>query len=152
MVRQPLESIALRARAHEDIPQRNATGSGRPPRDAGFTFMELVTAVAVLAVVSIATLLTLIPVSRQTRVNRELAAAAAAARNVLEEMQATPFADLVTVYPDGQVIPVGTLDDGQVAIAYEDPAADPLQIQVSLSWVSPEVGPMTRTYVTMRTE
>lgn len=121
-------------------------------RQAGFSMIEVAVAVAILGVLTISTLLTLIPVSRQTRLNREMEAAAAGMRDAMERVQATPFSELLTLYPDGSVLPVATLADGEITVSYADPAADPLLITFALTWDSPDVGPMERTYLTVRTE
>ena len=118
----------------------------------GFSLMEVAVAVTLLGVLAVSALLTIIPISRQTRVNRELEGAASAARNVLEQVHATPFNELATLYPDGTTIAVEGLESGEVAVSYPDPAADPLEMRLTLSWESPDLGEMSETFITMKTE
>ncbi len=124
----------------------------RSERTAGFSLLETIVAVALLAVLTLSTLLTLIPISRQTRLNRELEVATYAVSDTLEKIHATPFNDLLTLYPAGQSIPIDDLPSGQIVIAYVDPTTDPLVMNVALSWESDEVGSMTRNFTTVRTE
>ena len=121
-------------------------------RQRGLLLVELAVAVAVLGILAISALLVMIPVGQQARLNRELSTAASAVRNVLEQVQATPFNDIVTTYPDGTVIEVGKLPDGQIEVRYEDVAADPLELELTIRWESSEAGPMSRSYVTVKTE
>ncbi|MCA8960807.1 MAG: hypothetical protein KDC38_09850 [Planctomycetes bacterium] len=129
---------------------RDAPVPSRPT--AGISLVEIVVAVALLSVLTLSTLLTLIPVSRQTRLNREVEAATYAVSDVLERIHATPFSELLTLYPDGTVQAVSTLENGQLAISYEDVTTDPLIMTLALTWQSPEVGSMSRTFRTVRTE
>ena len=70
----------------------------------------------------------------------------------MERVHATPYTDVSDLYPDGTVMMLAALDDGEVTIGYEDVAADPLVISFDLRWVSPQIGPMSRTFTTVKTE
>ncbi|MGE3165594.1 MAG: prepilin-type N-terminal cleavage/methylation domain-containing protein [Planctomycetota bacterium] len=134
-----------------DSPRSESRPAGRK-LDDGFSLMEVAMAVSLLSILTISTLLTLVPVSRQTRLNREVEAATSEVRNVLEQVQSTPYAEILTAYPDGSTIAVERLEDGQMSIGYEDPAADPLVMNLAISWTSPQVGAMTRAFVTVKTK
>lgn len=124
------------------------------PRDseAGFSLIEVAVAVALLSILTVSTLLTLIPVSRQTRLTREMETASAAVRDLMERVHATPFSEVPVLYPDGTVVTLAALENGDVTIAYEDITADPLIISFDLAWNSPQIGSMSRTFVTVKTE
>lgn len=120
--------------------------------EGGFSLIEVAMAVALLSILTISTLLTLVPVSRQTRLNREVEAATSEVRNVLERVQSTPYADLLGIYPDGATMTVDRLESGQMTVAYDDVTADPLVMNLAISWESPQVGAMARTFVTVKTK
>ena len=121
--------------------------------DARFMGVYLQTvAVALLGILTVSTLLTLIPVSRQTRLNREMEAASSAVRDLMERVHATTFSEIPDLYPDGTVVALAALDDGEVTIGYEDINADPLVISFDLAWDSEQIGQMNRTFVTVKTE
>lgn len=109
-------------------------------------------AVGILAAVTLVAALVVVPVARESRLRREVGTASTASRRVLEKIQATSFSSIVSTYPPGHVEPIPGLNAGRLTISYVDPTADPLEIQVDLSWDSPEVGAMARTFNTMRTE
>jgi len=118
----------------------------------GFSLLELVITIAILATATLAATLLLVPVARESRVRREVQVANLAARRVLERLQTTPFNDIPTVYPQGHVETIPELPAGSLTVQYVDPAADPLVVQVTLGWSSPEIGSMARTFNTIRTE
>ena len=124
----------------------------RRERNGGFSLIEVTIAIVILAVLSFTTALVLVPVSREHRSARETDIANAAVRSVLESVHATPFNELLINYPNGNTIPITDLTNGQIAVSYADPTADPLIMQLDLSWDSPESGAMSRTFFTVRTE
>ena len=67
-------------------------------------------------------------------------------------VQSTPFFRVTDEYPDGTVIEIDGLDQGQIVVSYEDPAADPLIMTATLTWESPDMGSMSRIFTTVRTE
>jgi hypothetical protein len=111
-----------------------------------------VLAIAILTAVTLATTLLIVPIARQTRINRETEVATAAAQRVIEKFQATPFHQLVTLYPQGTTMTVPDLPSGSIAVSYADPDADPLLIRVDLSWQSEDLGSMLVNFHTVRTE
>ena len=74
------------------------------------------------------------------------------ARRVLEKIQAAPFSEITTLYPDGNTRSIDGLDGGTVTVRYTDPSADPLYVQATIAWTSPDLGGMQRTFTTVRTE
>jgi prepilin-type N-terminal cleavage/methylation domain-containing protein len=119
---------------------------------AGFSLLEVVLTLAVLASVTLGTTILLVPIARESRSSAEVQTANLAARGVLERIQATPFKDITVLYPQGSVHAVANLPGGQIAITYDDPAADPLMVRADLTWNSPDSGAMTRSFQTVRTE
>ena len=71
---------------------------------------------------------------------------------VLERIQAVPFSEIQELYPDKTVIDVANLPEGSMTVTYDDPAADPLIINLLLSWKSIDLGNMSWDFMTMRTE
>jgi prepilin-type N-terminal cleavage/methylation domain-containing protein len=119
---------------------------------AGFSLIEVTIAIVILTVLSFTTVLVLVPVSKEHRGARETDIANTAVRNIIEAVHATPFNEILTRYPDGQVIAIGALPSGEVRVSYEDVEADPLIMRLDLSWDSPELGPTQRSFFTVRTE
>lgn len=122
------------------------------PGERGLTLLEVVIAVAILTSLALASTLIFVPVSRQARVNREVAIANSEAKRVLEKVHAIPFKDVTTVYPHGREVVVSALPQGKITTTYEDPLADPLVMRAVLTWESPDLGQMLRTFFTVRTE
>ena len=122
------------------------------PRERGLSLFELSITVTLLLTVTLGAVLVLVPVVRQSRINREMTVADAEARRVLEQFQALPFNDIVDTYPHNSEISVLTLPNGKIAVSYLDPAVDPLEISLNLTWESSDLGPMAQTFVTVRTQ
>jgi prepilin-type N-terminal cleavage/methylation domain-containing protein len=121
-------------------------------RQRGFTLLEVVFAAGILGTLTFATLQVVVPVAKQARVSRELQLATTEVRKVLEKVQAAPFKDILTLYPDKSTTSAYGLTNGLIRVNYVDATADPLYMQVSLTWDSPDLGPIARTFVTVRTE
>jgi Tfp pilus assembly protein PilV len=125
-------------------------GKGR--RDHGISLLEVAITIALLTSVGLATAILLVPVARQSRIQRETEIANLAARRLLEQFQATPFHDLVTDFPDGSVTAIPELPSGSITVSYVDTTTDPLVFRANLTWESPELGTMQRTFDAVRTE
>jgi type II secretory pathway pseudopilin PulG len=121
-------------------------------RGRGISLLEVIVGIAILTSLALAAILIIVPVSRQARINREVATANTEARRVLEKVQAAKFKDIVVLYPNGSAAPIISLPGGKVTTTYENPAADPLILRAVLTWDSPDLGPMMRTFFTVRTE
>jgi len=118
----------------------------------GFSLLELVITIAILTTATLAATLLLVPVARESRVRREVQVANLTAKRALERIQTTPYNDIVKSYPQGYTESVPNLPSGTLSVQYVDPAADPLSVQLTMSWNSAEIGAMSRTFNTMRTE
>ncbi len=118
----------------------------------GFTLLEVTLAIVILTGLTLYALMIVVPVSSQVRISREVSRAAGEVQKILEEVQSTPFFRVTDEYPDGTVIEIDGLDQGQIVVSYEDPAADPLIMTATLTWESPDMGSMSRIFTTVRTE
>jgi len=116
------------------------------------TLLEIMLAMAIFTILALSATLIIVPVSRQARINREVATANCEAKRILEKVQAVPFSQILSCYPDGAELKVPSLPGGKVTTTYEDPEADPLILRVTLTWDSANLGTMTRTFTTLRTE
>ncbi len=128
---------------HPDVPTQ---------RRQGFSLLEIVITISLLTIVTLSTVLLLVPIARQSRLQRETEAANLAAKRVLEKIQATPFKDILTIYPQSSSVAIPELPNGSIVITYTNPSADPLVIQANLTWESPDIGTLQRTFHTVRTE
>ena len=129
----------------------SAEASSHPRTRQGFTLIEIMIALSLLSILALSTMLAIIPVGRQARLSREMNTAATALRSVLEQVQTLPFDSLPSRYLQGQVVPVAALSGGQIVINYTDPTVDPIEISIAISWNSPEMGPYSRTFTTLKT-
>jgi type II secretory pathway pseudopilin PulG len=130
----------------------NAMESRKGARsEAGVSLLEVMVGMSILTSLSLAAVLVFVPVSRQARINREVAIANREASAVLEKVHSVPFADVLEIFPQGGEIPVASLPDGKVLTSYENPATDPLVFRAVLTWDSPNLGAMSRTFDTVLT-
>ena len=123
-----------------------------PPRgQRGLTLLEVAVGIVILTGLTLSTTLISLPISRQVRTSREVTTANGEVRRILERVHAVPFSSITSLYPDGTEIPIITLQGGKIVAHYVDPDADPLVLRLSLSWNSPNLGPMSRNFVTVIT-
>lgn len=122
------------------------------PPSGGFTLLEVMITVALLASVMLGGLLVIVPVAREARIRKEVEVASISARRVLERIQASPFSDITETYPEGHVEPIIGLTNGRITVTYADPTSDPLIVSVNLAWENDDIGPLERTFTTVRTE
>lgn len=131
------------------IPRRTLVG--------GVSLVEAVVAIAIIAIGVVVLVAQLEASYKITSVNRETNKATAHLQACLEKIVTTPFADIPTTYPNGSAIsltPVdpGDLMDGEVVtVTYTDPAADPLEVTVTIRWKAFDGSMRTRTLTTLRT-
>lgn len=128
-----------------------ARRSAADPGDRGLSLLEVMFTIVVLAIAVLSTALLLVPVAHQANLRREVQVANLSAKKVLEKIQATPFTQIVTTYPQSYAEAIPELPSGGLTITYVDPAADPLLIQVGLAWQSAQGGLLERTFDTVRT-
>ena len=117
----------------------------------GFTLLEVMLGVALLSVLTLSTALVSVPISRQARSNREVAMANTEAVRILEKVHTVPFTKIPTIYPDGSDIPIASLPGGNLHINFDDVDGDPLILHTVLSWDSPNIGQIQRTFHTVIT-
>ena len=130
----------------------NSETKKRTSRRQGFSLLEVSITIAILLATTLTATLLLVPIARQSRLRREVEVANTSAKRVLERIQATPFKDILKVYPQSYSETIAGLGAGTITITYADPTADPLLIQADLTWNNPEAGTMQRTFNTVRTE
>ena len=126
-------------------------GSAAGQRQCGLSFLEVMFTIAILSIAALSATLLLVPIARQANLRREIQTANSSAKNVLEKIQATPFTQIVTTYPQSYVETIPELPSGGLTITYTDPTADPLLIEVGLAWQNAEAGSIQRTFNTVRT-
>ncbi len=117
----------------------------------GFSLLELVFALSILSILALSTMLAFVPVGRQSRTSRQVELASIAVKSILENVQATPYSNLLNTYPNGSESSVAGLDDGMVTINYEDTTSDPLVMQVTINWTS-ETGALSKTFFASKTQ
>lgn len=109
----------------------------KQPRDKGFTFIELLLAVFILSV-GISAVLMLYTSSMLSAANAwDMTVATSNAEHMFEEMQTRgSLADIVdTDWPLwAQDHGLNTLPKETFSVAFSDPAGDPLNIQITVSW------------------
>lgn len=135
------------------------SSAGPVDAEGGFTILEVMITAALFTVVSLALAMIVIPVSREQRASREIEAATSHARNIIEELQTLPYPQVVercdpATWPQSVALTgdpeapsvVGTLEVNAV-----DLDADPLQIEIKISWSSHDLGDREQTYWVLRT-
>lgn len=121
-------------------------------RCSGFSLLEVYVAAALLSIVAFSAMLTLVPVGRQVRINRDMDSVVTQVQDVMERINVVPFTEVTVTYAPGTTIPLTGVDAGDLLVTYEDAAADPLQVRLTASWTSVDLGPMQRIFSTARTE
>ncbi len=124
----------------------------RQHRECGLTLIEVMVTVAILTSLAMGSMLVIVPVARQTRLSKEVEIANTELRRVLEKVQAAPYNEVTTLYPDGTELPIQDLENGLITISYTDPTADPLFLRVSITWEGQDSGTYSRSFSTVRTE
>ena len=109
----------------------------KQPRNKGFTFIELLLAVFILSV-GISAVLMLYTSSMLSAANAwDMTVATSNAEHMLEEMQARgSLADIVNTDWSlwAKDHSLNTLPAATFNVAFADPASDPLNIQITVSW------------------
>jgi Tfp pilus assembly protein PilV len=112
---------------------------------SGVSFIEILISTAIVVAVSLAIIETFLVNLNASEMNKGNTVALMHLSNMMERIKATPFSDMLTRFPsadvDGPVTNdyaavVGgyTLDNEHITVTYVNPAADPLEMTVSLGW------------------
>ena len=115
-------------------------------------------AMVILTVGMLGILLTNTTSRHMTAVMNERILALQDAHRVIELLRSTSAtgtfpANVTAVYPDGApVVGFNSLADEAVAVAYADPAADPLHVTVTVTWAQLGVRPATAQLQTLITQ
>jgi prepilin-type N-terminal cleavage/methylation domain-containing protein len=138
--------------------RNNRSFACRPSKPArGLSLVEVIVAVAIIAVGVVVLVAQLEASYKITTVNRETNKAMAHLQACLEKVVSTSFADITTTYPNGGNIPLSNVDPGDlldgesVTVTYADPAADPLEVTVTVHWTAFDGRMRTRSLTTLRT-
>lgn len=124
--------------------------SARTP--GGFTLLELIITISILTVATLCSVPLAVKISRQTRLSREAHVANTEIQKVVDDILSIPFDSITTVYPPGTQIALEGIQNSSIGVSYEDPAADPLKIQITLTWENADSITITRTFYTARTK
>jgi prepilin-type N-terminal cleavage/methylation domain-containing protein len=125
---------------------------GRLAGSQGFTLLEVALAIAILTALSLSTFHVVGPITRQAHTSREMEQATIEVKKILEKVQTMPFKDITRVYPEKRKIKVASLLNGEISVDYNEEAADPLHMHVEISWDSSELGTVSKSFLTVRTE
>lgn len=127
-------------------------GKGMPMGSQGFTLLEVALAIAILSALSLSTFHVVGPIARQAHTNREMEQATIEVKKILEKVQTMPFRDITRVFQEQRRIKVASLLNGEIRVDYDDNEADPLHMRVEITWDSSELGPVSKSFLTVRTE
>ena len=123
----------------------------------GLTLVELMIVSFVLAVTIGALLVVFANALNQIVLSKELSIATDDLRDSLEKLKATPFANLTTQYPDGSsigssVIGGFVLMNEVITVTYPNGInVDPLEVRVTVTWLSKDKRTRTQTFNTLLT-
>ncbi|HVR76417.1 MAG TPA: prepilin-type N-terminal cleavage/methylation domain-containing protein [Planctomycetota bacterium] len=127
-------------------------GKGELAGSQGFTILEVALAIAILTALSLSTFHVVGPIARQAHTSREMEQATIEVKKILEKVQTMPFKDIPRVFQERRRIKVASLLNGEIRVEYDDDEADPLHMHVEIAWDSSELGPVSRSFLTVRTE
>lgn len=109
----------------------------RSSAESGFTLLETVVAALLLALGIVAVALAQSRVLVSSRHAREIMTATTDLASAVELVASTPFAELTTRFPNGAPIAAYNglhLRDEMITVSYPNPAAEPLEVWVSITW------------------
>ncbi len=116
--------------------------------------IELMFAIGVFMVAIVAAYSSQVTSAGLVKTSRETKVAVAELRTAMEDLLGQPFNDLQVDFPDGQTIPAyddRVMNGERIRVAYPVPGADPLEIQLILSWNDYRGRPRTMSLTSMRT-
>jgi prepilin-type N-terminal cleavage/methylation domain-containing protein len=126
----------------------------RRPSPRGFTLVEVVLAIVVLAISALVAFPTMLSFTQLSDAASDENLATHDLMAAVEDLMATPFANLTTTYAHGTAIPKYTgrsLANEQIVVTYPDPAADPLEIVLTASWTDRRGHPRQEAFRCVRT-
>jgi len=117
-------------------------------RRTGFSFIEVMIALAVVAVTMLAFQSAWVSSLKLSRTSKQMNVANFKLQAVMEMIKGTAFDKVTTDFPDGGEIDLATVIDSnfqnnftlldeQVVATYVDPNAEPLEVTVTITWASP---------------
>lgn len=121
---------------------------------SGLTLVEVMVAATLIAVGLTALIAQMISAYRIGCVNNETNKAQAHLQAALEMVIAMPFANVTATYPSGSsvaIAPADPMTNENITVAYADPAADPLQITVTINWTAFDGRQRTSSLTTLKT-
>ena len=120
----------------------------------GFTLLEVVIAMALLSVGALSIYQAIISYQDLSRLAHERNIAYFDLETAIEDVQSTPFNNIVTRFPNNQRIPKFEalhLPRERIAVRYTNPAADPLYITVTVTWRDIKARLVSESLMTART-
>ena len=123
----------------------------------GLTLVELMIVSLVLAVTIGALLVVFVNALNQIVLSKEISIATDDLRDILETIKSTPFANIVAQYPNGSSIAASViggflLPNESISINYpRGTNADPLEINVTVTWLSKDKRTRTQSFNTLLT-
>ena len=138
---------------------------GIAKRNGGFTFVEILCAIAVIATAAMAITYFYISSLNLSDANKEETIAMTHLANMVEAIKSTPvFSNIIVDFPNGDRVDVtvvgnkyGTIVGGDIlknehiTVYYVNPTSDPLEITVGVSWQDKRGVSRTRYLVTKMT-
>lgn len=114
-------------------------------RQSGFTFIEVIVAITVMILGFLGLYESFQASGRLREAARETNIAMFKLQTTMEYLFCVAFDDITTVLPEGAPIDIVTLADSvegndyrlnneQIAIAYENPAMDPIKFTITINW------------------
>jgi len=117
--------------------------------------IEVLVATVVLALAALIAFPSLLSFFDLSKMAREDNIATHDLRSAVEDMMATPFANLTTTYQDGQPIPKYSdlhLSQERIVVEYENPGTDPLSIRLVATWEDSKDRAQTCDFCFVRTQ
>jgi prepilin-type N-terminal cleavage/methylation domain-containing protein len=115
----------------------DASRSRRPRRSQGLTLIEVLIATTVLSIAAVVAFPTMLSFVALSDAAREKNVATHDLTTALEDVAATPFDQVTKTYANGLAIPKFAalhLSKESIVVAYDDPAADPLIVTLTMTW------------------
>lgn len=117
--------------------------------------IEVLIATVVLALTALIAFPTLLSFFDLSKMAREDNIATHDMRSAVEDMMATPFANLTTTYVEGEAIPKYSdlhLSEERIVVEYDNPGTDPLSIRLVASWEDSKGRSQTDEFRFLRTQ